>query len=203
MAEFQNQSLTRLGRNAIAQAVAGETLEFTKIQFGDGYMPSSKTVEDMTALVSPKDTFDITKCVPNGNNTVTVTGVFTNANVSEGYYWREIGLFAKDPADSTKEILYAYGNAADLADYIPSSTEATVYEKIMDVVTYIGEAANVTVTIPLTSYISLEDLLDIYPVGREIATSVEFNPAQAIGGTWEHVTDYHGFRKMHYYRRTA
>lgn len=203
MAEFVDQSVTYAGRMAIAESLAGKMLEFTRIEFGDGNLPDGKAVEDMVALVSPKDSVMVTKCQALKNNTAIVGGVFTNTEKEEGYHWRELGLFARNPANPDEEILFCYGNAGELAEWIPPSAANTVYEKRIDIITYVGSSANVTVSVPLASYLTVENLLDVYPVGREICSADEMNPAMAIGGTWEHQADYHGMRQMHYYRRIA
>ena len=66
-------------------------------------------------MVSPKATIDITKCVVNGDGTVTVGGVFTNDQTNDGFYYRELGLYADDPDEDVGEVLYCYGNCGDLA----------------------------------------------------------------------------------------
>ena len=52
---------------------------------------------------------------------VEVNAKFSNAGLSAGFYWREVGIFCADPDnpnDRSKDILYCYQNAYDTADYI-------------------------------------------------------------------------------------
>lgn len=48
MAEFSGFILTNKGRELLAKAVAGETLTFTKISFGDGlYEGDKKEIQEL------------------------------------------------------------------------------------------------------------------------------------------------------------
>ena len=41
-----------------------------------------------------------------GDGTVTVGGVFTNDQTNDGFYYRELGLYADDPDEDVGEVLY-------------------------------------------------------------------------------------------------
>lgn len=156
MANFVDSNITHAGDLAIARVLAGEQLTFTKIELGDGRMPTGSLAADMTALVSTKAVVDIVKCEPETHGTAVVGGVFVNTFTPEGFEWRELGLFA-DVGDG--EFLFSYGNAGDFCDYIPGSGGGTVVEKVIDVFTYVGDKANVTALIRADSYATVEQYL--------------------------------------------
>lgn len=140
--DFADNAMTAAGSALVAKALTGQPIVFTKIVLGDGYMPANQTPENMTAMVSPRVEVPITKCAINNEGGAVVGGRWSNEGQSTGFYWRELGLFAQDPDEG--EILYSYGNSGGTAEYIPPSDGSTLIEKLIDVVTYVGYAADVT-----------------------------------------------------------
>ena len=138
MAAFINNDITTAGLIVLAKGVAGQKINYTKIVLGDGYLEEGQTPRTLTGVVSPKATVDITKLKINGDGTVAVGGIFTNGDETEGFYYRELGLYAEDPDPEVGEVLYCYGNCGDLAEWIPPSGGATIVEKTIDIVTAIG-----------------------------------------------------------------
>ncbi len=161
MAAFINNDITAAGLLVLAKGVAGQQINYTKIVLGDGYLEEGQTPRSLTGVVSPKATVDITKLKINGDGTVAVGGIFTNGDETEGFYYRELGLYADDPDPEDGEVLYCYGNCGDLAEWIPPSGGATIVEKTIDIVTAIGTATNVTAYIPADAYATKEDYENI------------------------------------------
>ena len=110
MAAFINNDITTAGLIVLAKGVAGQKINYTKIVLGDGYLEEGQTPRTLTGVVSPKATVDITKLKINGDGTVAVGGIFTNGDETEGFYYRELGLYAEDPDPEVGEVLYCYGN---------------------------------------------------------------------------------------------
>ena len=133
MAAFINNDITTAGLIVLAKGVAGQKINYTKIVLGDGYLEEGQTPRTLTGVVSPKATVDITKLKINGDGTVAVGGIFTNGDETEGFYYRELGLYAEDPDPEVGEVLYCYGNCGDLAEWIPPSGGATIVEKTIDI----------------------------------------------------------------------
>lgn len=143
MSGFDVNAITDAGSLLIAKVMASRgSITFTRIVMGDGYMPSSQVPEHMTAVVSPKATMDITKCEVTGNGAAVVGGRYDNSEQSQDFEWRELGLYAKDP--DLGEILYSYGNAGEHAEVIPAGGGSTAIEKLVDIVTYVGNDVSVT-----------------------------------------------------------
>lgn len=143
MSGFDVNAITDAGSLLIAKVMASTgSITFTRIVMGDGYMPSSQVPEHMTAVVSPKATMEITKCEVTGSGAAVVGGRYDNSEQSQDFEWRELGLYAKDP--DLGEILYSYGNTGESAETIPAGGGATAIEKLIDVVTYVGNDVSVT-----------------------------------------------------------
>ena len=176
MAAFINNDSTTAGLIVLAKGVAGQKINYTKIVLGDGYLEEGQTPRTLTGVVSPKATVDITKLKINGDGTVAVGGIFTNGDETDGFYYRELGLYAEDPDPEVGEVLYCYGNCGDLAEWIPPSGGATIVEKTIDIVTAIGTATNVTAYIPADAYATKED----YENYKAIALAAQATANQAI-----------------------
>lgn len=144
MSDFADNHITNLGTGLLARVMAGEGgLTFTRIVLGDGNMPSSQSPATMTDVVSPKAEASITKAVVSDGQTAVVGARFTNEEQDEAFTWRELGLYAKVGVDAS-DVLYSYGYTPE-GELIPAGTASgTLVEKLVDVVTYVGDAAEVT-----------------------------------------------------------
>lgn len=176
MAAFINNDITAAGLIVLAKGAAGEKINYTRIVLGDGYLEEGQTPRSLTDVVSPKASIDITKLKVNTDGTVAVGGIFTNDQTSDGFYYRELGLYAEDPDPNVGEILYCYGNCGDLAEWIPPTGGATIVEKTIDIVTVIGTATNVTAYIPADAYATKED----YENYKKIALAAQDKANKAI-----------------------
>lgn len=146
MAAFPNLVLTNAGIALQNKVQGGATLELTNIQMGSGQL-NGQPIGPLTALISSNATVPIQGGQAIGQNTYQVEGFFTNADLSAGFWWREIGIFANDPDKG--EILYAYANAGDAGDYIPTVTDQRI-EKYIYFSMALANATTVNVTIPQT-----------------------------------------------------
>ncbi|MCD6489412.1 MAG: phage tail protein [Thermodesulfobacterium sp.] len=144
MADFKGTVLTQAGRNILAKALTGAQLQFTKVQLGDGVWDESINPEDLTALVSSRIDLPINDIEITGDGTARIRVLLTNTGLTEGFFTRELGIFAKDP-ETGEETLYAVSYAEN-PDFIPSDG-VTKVENIFDVYTVISNAQNVTAVI--------------------------------------------------------
>lgn len=178
MAAFINNDITAAGLIVLAKGAAGEKINYTRIVLGDGYLEEGMTPRSLTDVVSPRASIDITKLKVNSDGTVAVGGVFSNDQTSEGFYYRELGLYAEDPDPAVGEVLYCYGNCGDLAEWIPPTGGATIVEKTIDIVTVIGTATNVTAYIPADAYATKQDYENYKAIA--IAAQATANEAKSL-----------------------
>ena len=144
MSDFADNHITDLGTAMLAQVMAGQgVLTFTKVVMGDGNMPSTQTPATMTDVVSPRAQASITKAVVGESGTAIVGARFSNESQESDFEWKELGLYAKVGEGGTEQ-LYSYG-WTPAGELIPAgTTSTTLIEKLVDVVTYVGDAAEVT-----------------------------------------------------------
>ena len=144
MAQYDGMVLTNDGINLLAKCQLGQKIEFTKVLIGDGRVPDGKVFQDMTELVNTKLALGIQNVDFVEDGRVDVTAIINNNGLETGFFVREIGLFAK-PVDGV-EILYAYTNAGDYADYLPNAKVNEVTDQIV-VQSIITNKENVVINI--------------------------------------------------------
>jgi hypothetical protein len=141
MSAFGGLITTNIGRNLQAKAQLGTPLQFTRMGLGDGELGGSPIV-DLTALKHEVKSLNLAQFQLLTGGKAKIRAVLSNQDVVSGFYWREIGVFAHDP--DLGEILYCYGNAGALAEYIPAGGGADVIEKVINIITLIGNASSVS-----------------------------------------------------------
>lgn len=114
MSNFVDGQLTRAGRILHAKAETGVPLRLTRFKIGSGNVESSE-IDDMLDLKEPRmDMGIVSNSVTDGICRVSCT--LTTKGLEEGFYAKELGLFAMDPDDG--EILYLLFTT-DTPDMIP------------------------------------------------------------------------------------
>lgn len=144
MSTFGGTHFTNKGKSLQAKALTGVQLNFTRLAVGDGSLTGQAMI-DLSALIHEVKALPITTLKDINNGRVTIGGVLTNKDIVAGFYWRELGLFATDP--DVGEILYCYGNAAALAEYIPAGGGADILEKQINIAAIVGDATSISATI--------------------------------------------------------
>jgi len=144
MASFGGLILTNKGRALQAKAQAGTSLVYTRIGMGDGNL-GGQQMPGLTALINAKKYLPINKITSVTDGKTTVSSYLSNAEITTGFFFRELGLFATDPDEG--EILYCYGNAGAGAEYIPAGGGPDIVEKYINVVAIVGNATNVSAII--------------------------------------------------------
>ncbi len=150
MAEFTDLTLTNIGYALQIKAQGGTKLQFTRVALGNGVLPSGTQLNTLTALISEKQSSAISN-LSVGGKSVQIKANFSNKNLTENYYLRELGIFANDPDQG--EILYAVANAGDAADYMPAYDGAETIEQVFTIDLSVGNAANVTAIFAESIYV--------------------------------------------------
>lgn len=138
MSEFKNKSLTVKGMELLSKALAGEPIEFTRIELGDGRYDQDLGFAEK--LVNVKQNLPINKLDRNGSQ-VTLSAVLKVEEITNSFNWSEIGIYAKG-ADNI-EHLYMYGYTENTS-YI---SKDSLNEKLIHVTVMVSNAAQITATI--------------------------------------------------------
>lgn len=123
MAKFPSLTFTTAGTQMLVQAQNGHTLTFTSGKLGSGVLDDSDDISKFTDLKAAKMTLPITSVDDSNAEKIVLTFDASNTSLGEGFVSRELGIFAK--LDSGTETLYAYSNAGNNYDYIPSKDTPT------------------------------------------------------------------------------
>lgn len=142
MAKYPNIKLTQKGLDMAINADKSKKLIYTKIGIGDGKLEENEDILKLTAMKSRKIYADIADINNDTNNQVTLETVVSNKVVNDGFYARQIGIYAKLGEDG-EEVLYGYANAGDEADYMPDKTQP-IDELKLRITLIVGNVDNVT-----------------------------------------------------------
>ncbi|WP_282094311.1 phage tail protein [Epibacterium ulvae] len=144
MADYSGTILTTAGINLQAKAQIGQQLELTRVALGDGAEPAN--IAALDDLVNPRQSLGIQSVEAPGDGTGIVSFFMSNQGVDDGFFVREIGVFARDP-NTGNEHLYSYTYAGDRADFMAAEGGPTVQEELVQLITIVGQAENVTAVI--------------------------------------------------------
>lgn len=169
MAQYTGMILTKKGRDLQAKAEAGATLTFTKAKIGDGQLGQGQSLENLNDLISPQKTLTISSVQAESGGLCRIRTNITNQGITQGFYVREIGLFAQDP--DLGEILYAISTAS-AADYLPPEGGATIVNNQFDIIVIVGNASSSSATITPTGLVNQEQLANLQGQVDSLAKNV-------------------------------
>lgn len=182
MAEFKNAVTTAQGVALIAKVLSGRcNINFTKIATGDGSYATDEDISRRTALKAERQTFPISAKEIFNQSTVHLKYIVSNVNedgspLVNGYYVKEVGLFANDPDDG--EILYAMALAVENKwDHLPAYNGILPSTITMDWYAEVANAADVTIMVKPGAYVLQEDFNKL----EERVTQAERASAACIG----------------------
>lgn len=164
--DFLPLQLTNIGRDMLTQGRAGHVLTFTKVAIGDGTATGS-AIDNLTALKSYKLFIPIAKNETVHAGQMRLQFRINNKAVTSGFYFREIGLYAK--VDNGEEKLYAYTTCGDKARMIYDKTYP-IQERVINIDTVTDNAVNVKVILDWSIvYATKKDIVDAIKPHKELA----------------------------------
>jgi hypothetical protein len=153
MADYTGMFLTKKGRMLQLKAESGVRLNFTKVAIGDGRHDQSQNIEDIEYLLNPIKDLGITGIQVNAGE-CKIHSAITNEGLTQGFFVREIGLYAYDPDEG--EILYAVGLAKE-ADFLPAKGGTTAVNSEFTIIVVVANATNITANISNEGYPTREE----------------------------------------------
>ena len=146
MAQFNGLTLTAAGIEMISQSQgAGTALIFTNFKLGSGQLAENENIKTLNKLKQEMLIAPVHSFTETANGQVDITAIVNNSEVKNGFFARELGIFAKLGNDG-KEKMYAYTNCGNYADYIPDNS-TPINEDEIQVSLVIGEAKEVNAII--------------------------------------------------------
>lgn len=163
MSAFYDNNVTDVGRLLLGDVQMGASFVPTKIAIGKGYLPQGKTTRTMTDVADVVKELALNKATKNPDGDAIFGAIFSNADIQEAFYYRELGLYAKGVYYNqsggveweTAEVLYSYGNAGENAELIPAYSTGSVVERQLDLLVYIGNDTEVKLEIETGLYVTI------------------------------------------------
>lgn len=167
--DWNTLTLTNAGRDMLTLARDGHKLAFTKIVIGDGTATGS-AIDPLLKIKSPRLELPIAKNETVHQGQMRLQFRISNAQVTTGFYFREIGLMAT--IDDREEILYSYTTCGSKARMIYDKTYP-IQERIVNIDTITDNAANIKVILDLSIvYATKKDIVVELDKHRE-ATEID------------------------------
>ena len=158
---FTQFALTAAGKGIWSAAQAGLGMELTKVTAGDGVLPAGGSLINRSALISPKIDLPISAIqVADDGLSAVFSVLLSNAALEDGFYLRELGVWAKHPTTGA-ETLYLYDNSSPDAEWIPPKTGNPVAEYLR--IKIMADSASAIVFPPSTAdpiALTKEDIAD-------------------------------------------
>lgn len=146
--------ITEQGLTVLAKALTGTTLNFTRVALGDCNYTNGVITEvtdeqafEQTQLVRWKKDLPIVEEPTVDAGVAYLKFQIANADVAEGFWMCETGIFVEDPDNPGTDLLYAYEYRGLGGGYLPPNGGYEIWEQIMIVAIAIGQAQNITAII--------------------------------------------------------
>lgn len=155
---FSQLNMTSAGALLASQTALGDQIEFTKIKMGDGAEPED--YRTLTDLVHTMQTMPIARQKIVDINTIALGSNLFPAEITTNFYWREVGLFARNVTKGGPEVLFSYGYT-NTPSFISSG--GTLTEKYIDIDLQLSDAENVVINL---------DYSNLFPTKHELLEEI-------------------------------
>lgn len=184
MGAFKSAVITKKGQALLAKVIAGTAkFNFTSIKTSENILTGD--IASMTGIGTIKQTANVASVIRQNDSNVKVSASFSNTALKTGYYVRNLGLYAIDPADG--EILYSVSVADEstaTADWMPPFNGIGVSSLMVDLVTAVSNATSVNVIVDPTAVATVSQLKHLY---EQVVD--EFTTVKRSQGTHVIITD--------------
>lgn len=157
--QYTSFVVTNAGRDIIARIIAGLNVTFSRIAIGDEYNYDTEEFVTKTELVNEVKSLSISSMQITSSNVVELTAEFGKSDIEDAFWYREIGIYIIDPDDETKEILFAYGNRNEAAEYITPHIQNFAVLKNIKCLVSVGVSANINILITTSESAEAIDFL--------------------------------------------
>lgn len=159
MAIFSKLITTEKGLTLIAKMLSGgDKIVFTRVCSSDAEY-TLEELENLEELAGIKQTSSVSKVSRTSEIAVKVETVFTNTELTEGYYMRTVALYAQDGRGG--EILYAAAVETSGNCYVPAFGGVTVSGAYIQLVTTVSNAENVTLEVDNSVFATIGNIAEL------------------------------------------
>lgn len=158
MAQFRKAVITQKGLALIQKTQMQKIrLEFSRVVTGAGEYTETEELGNLAGLKEPKQEFPFSSISMVDGQTVKLSSALSNAELTQAYYMREIGVYATDPDEG--EILYSLAVAyPGRADYMPAYDGTAPVTICLDTYQSVSDVANVEIRADPGAYALASDV---------------------------------------------
>lgn len=176
---MQNLVITSKGQELMSRLIAGTTTAtFTKIA-GSDHDYSGVSLEALTELEDVKQNVLVSKVTRTGLTLVEVLAALDNHNLTEGYYVKALGLYAKD--GDGEEMLYAVSIETVAPDYLPPFSGKTISSITYRLITKVDNSEQVTLEVNPGAFPTIEQVDNIQKM-IELHTATKVFSEEGVHG---------------------
>lgn len=181
MGAFKGAVITKKGQELLAKVMGGSLkLEFTQIKTSENVLKGD--LASLTNIGTVKQAEKVASVVKQNEYNVKVSTSFSNTGLTTGYYIRNIGLYAKDPAEG--EILYSISVADEgiaTADWMPPANGLGVSSLMVDLITTVSTASNVNMEVDPTATATVAQIISLQSQLDDVKTFVGYEDDDIYG----------------------
>lgn len=181
MGAFKSAVITTKGQALLAKVVAGTTtLNFTMVKISEQKLTGD--LASLTGIGTIKQSEKIASVVRQNGSNVKVSASFSNQTLGQGYYVRNIGLYATDPQEG--EILYSISVADETtatADWMPPFNGIGVSSLLIDLITAVSNASSVSVTVDPSAGATVAQITNLQEQIDDVRTFVGYEEDDVYG----------------------
>ena len=155
-------TITKAGRDLVANLLAGEKVIFTRVVIGSGSVDEGTNLAEMTDLVSPE--VEGTSSVPViKENAVTMTLEYRNdmhGGLQAGFWINEVGLFGK--TDKTEEeVLIYYATLGDTPQPVNAFIDNRLEIRRYPITLAASLTAEIVMEYDASAFVTSKDMTDL------------------------------------------
>ena len=156
MAEFTKLIITDKGKELLAGVTtSANKIEFTRVSTSDRAYREDE-IANLTDLDSIKQTNNISSIAVQASGKIKIEAAFENRELSEGYFIRAIGIYAK--SGSSAEVLYAVAIEKTGRYSIPAYQNATVNAVYLKLFLLVENFENVKLEVSPGAFITIGEI---------------------------------------------
>ena len=179
MAEYSKLIITNDGQALMAKMIAGEgDIEFTKVAVSSAEHEEDE-LQALSSLSDVKQTSLVSKVTRTNEVAIQIEAAFTNADLTEGYYMRTLGLYALDPDEG--EILYAACAETSGNCYMPAYNGVTTSGAYFRLVTTVGNADSVSLEVDPGAFATIGDIQELEKEIADLKAYIGYTDADIYG----------------------
>lgn len=156
MAEFSKLMITDKGKELLSEvATSTNKIEFTRVSTSDRAYREDE-ITTLTDLEGIKQSNHISSVAVQAGGKIKIEAAFENRQLSEGYFIRAIGIYAK--SDSNTEVLYAVAIEKTGRYSIPAYNNATINALYLKLFLVVENSSDIKLEVSPDAFVTASEI---------------------------------------------